>query len=92
MNVTIAITDEDVERIAARVVELLAVVPDRERWLDVPAAARHLAITENALRALVKRRRIPFHRTENGRLRFSPAELDGWVRTRTCAVANEDLP
>jgi hypothetical protein len=50
-------------------------------WLDVNAAAIHLgATTPEAVRALVKRRQIPFHKAPNGRLLFDRHELDAWVR------------
>jgi excisionase family DNA binding protein len=83
VNIDISITNEDVERIACRTSELLSERASTgvvERWLDVSGAADHLALTPHAIRGLVKRRRIPFHRTESNRLRFSPTELDHWVR------------
>lgn len=48
-------------------------------WLNVAGAATYLATTEDAIRGLVKRGRLPVHRTETGRLLFRPEELDGWV-------------
>ena len=48
-------------------------------WLNVAGAATYLAMTEEAIRGLVKRRRLPVHRTETGRLLFRPEELDRWV-------------
>ena len=94
MKLEISITHDDIERIATRTAELLAetMATGVERWLDVPRAGDHLALTPDAIRALVKRGQIPLHRTENGRLRFSVTELDHWVRTGSCAVAHEDLP
>ncbi len=94
MKLEISITHDDIERIATRTAELLAekMTTAIERWLDVPGAADHVALTPDAVRALVKRGQIPFHRTENGRLRFSVTELDRWVRTGSCAATNEDLP
>jgi hypothetical protein len=94
MKVEISFTDDDIERIASRTAELLAETMKTgiQRWLDVPRAADHAALTPDAIRALVKRGQIPFHRTENGRLRFSPTELDRWVRTGSCAPTHEDLP
>lgn len=49
-------------------------------WLDVDGAAAHLAMSEHAIRHLVKRQSIPYRRTPNGRIRFSREELDAWVR------------
>jgi hypothetical protein len=94
MKLEITITHDDIERIATRTAQLLAETMKTgiERWLDVPRAADHVALTPDAIRALVKRDQIPFHRTENGRLRFSPTELDYWVRTGSCEATNEDLP
>jgi len=77
------LSDDDIERLAARIVELLSPTSSRghQPWLDVGEAGRHLGLTENAIRGLVKRARIPVHKTENGRLRFAVTELDEWVRT-----------
>ena len=44
------------------------------------AGAAHLAMTEQAVRALVEQGQIPFHRTGSGRIRFERGELDAWVR------------
>ncbi|HET8893019.1 MAG TPA: helix-turn-helix domain-containing protein [Gaiellaceae bacterium] len=51
-----------------------------EGWLDAKRAAGHLSLSEEAVRALVKRREIPFAKAPNGRLLFDRAELDLWVR------------
>jgi excisionase family DNA binding protein len=50
-------------------------------WFNVASAARYLDTTEEAIRSLVKRNAIPAHRV-NGRVLFSPAELDTYVRGR----------
>jgi excisionase family DNA binding protein len=92
MKLEISIAPHDIERIATRTAELLAMMTSIERWLEVPGAADHVALTPDAIRALVKRGQIPFYRTENGRLRFAVTELDHWVRTGSCAVTDEDLP
>ena len=42
--------------------EIATVTP----WLNVAGAATYLATTEDAIRALVKRGRLPVHRTETG--------------------------
>ena len=55
--------------------EIATVTP----WLNVKSAATYLATTEDAIRGLVKRGRLPVHRTETGRLLFRPEELDRWV-------------
>ena len=54
-------------------------------WLDVEGAAAHLAMTEWAIRHLVAKQKIPFHRTPNRRIRFRPEELDAWARGEVAA-------
>jgi excisionase family DNA binding protein len=91
MIVEARLTEEDIERIAIRLAELLDGSHGRTAaWLDVARAAVHLGLTEDAIRGLVKRRQIPFHRTENGRIRFSVTDLNHWVRTGSCERARED--
>lgn len=55
--------------------EIETVIP----WLNVAGAATYLATTKDAIRGLVKRGRLPVHRTETGRLLFRPEELDRWI-------------
>ena len=82
MIIEARLTDNDIERVALRVVELLGQAHDAsERWLDVAGAAEHLRLSEEAIRGMIKRQRLPVHKTENGRLRFSVSELDEWVRS-----------
>jgi excisionase family DNA binding protein len=97
MLIRAELTERDIERIAVRIADLLNQSNGRcnERWLDVEGAAEHLRLTANAVRGLVKRRQLPVHRTKNGRLRFSPAELDQWVRSglaETTARTYDDRP
>jgi len=81
--VEIQLSDDDIERLATRVVQLLtsSVARRDQTWLDVAGAGTHLGLSEHAVRGLVKRRQLPVHRTKNGRLRFSVTELDDWVRS-----------
>ena len=51
-----------------------------EGFVDVAGAAAYLTSTPTAIRALVKRREIPFHKAPNGRLLFDRSELEVWVR------------
>ena len=82
MIIEVRLSDEDVQRIAGRIVEFLPRTGEvRHDWLDVSAAAAHLSFTENAIRGLLKRKQIPFHRTENGRIRFLVTELDRWAQS-----------
>lgn len=66
------------DEVASRLREHLSVAAPA--WLDVNRAAEHLATTVQAIRALVKRDAIPFHKAPNGRLLFHRDELDRWVR------------
>ena len=52
-----------------------------EGFLDVDGAAAYLSSTPSAIRSLVKRDAIPFHKAPNGRLLFDRTELDAWVRS-----------
>lgn len=48
-------------------------------WLNAKSAAKYLDVTEDALRAAVKRRQLMPHRTETGGLRFRREELDAFA-------------
>lgn len=52
---------------------------DASSWLDVDGAAEYLVMTPGAVRALVKKHEIPFHKI-GARLRFHCDELDAWIR------------
>jgi len=56
-------------------------VGEREGFLDVEGASKFLSLTPGAIRSLVKRGAIPFHKP-NGRLLFDRAELAEWVLLR----------
>ena len=62
MNINVHLGEDDLDRIANQVAaairEELRLQP--ARWFDIRAAATHLGMTEDAIRALVKRARIPF--------------------------------
>lgn len=52
------------------------------RYLDVDATAERLSMSPDAVRRLVKLRRIPFIKVPGGRsLRFDIQDLDMWMRT-----------
>jgi helix-turn-helix protein len=70
--------DEVAERVSALLEERFGEKP--AEWLNVAGAADHLQTTEDGIRALVKRKRIPHHRGAAGRLLFDRGELDAWVR------------
>jgi len=48
-------------------------------YLSLKSAAKYLDVSEQALRARVKRQEIPVHRRD-GRLYFEREALDGYVR------------
>jgi excisionase family DNA binding protein len=73
--------DEVAERVSALLEERFGEKP--AEWLNVAGAADHLRTTEDGIRALVKRKRIPHHRGAAGRLLFDRAELDAWVRNES---------
>jgi hypothetical protein len=50
------------------------------RWLSFEACAQYLGKTHAALRGLVRRRQIPFHRYHH-RLLFDRVEIDNWVQS-----------
>jgi hypothetical protein len=70
--------DEIAERVSTRLEQRFGARP--AEWLNVAGAADHLRTTEDGIRAMVKRKRIPHHRGAAGRLLFDRAELDVWVR------------
>jgi excisionase family DNA binding protein len=96
MRIEFRLSDGDVDRIAGRVAGLISSAGGPSAcgivWLDVEGAAAHIGVSVNAIRALVKRREIPVHRTPNRRLRFSVTELDQWVRSDLAQSTSEDLP
>jgi excisionase family DNA binding protein len=50
-------------------------------FFDVEKAAEYLCTSQGAVRALCKRKQLPFHKTPHGRLLFSPDELAEYVRS-----------
>ena len=80
-SVPLKISDEFYETLAQRVASQVADMLGRPaEWLTVAQAAVHLQTSEDGIRALIKRKRIPHHRGAAGRLLFDRAELDAWVR------------
>jgi excisionase family DNA binding protein len=79
--VPLQIFDEFYETVAQRVASHVAAILDRPaEWLTVPQVAAYLRTSEDGIRALVKRGRIPHHRAA-GRILFERAEIDDWVRS-----------
>ena len=88
---TVAVSEDFIDTIADRVAELvgaqLSTSSNSAGWMDVDAVARYLCTTPDAIRGIVKRRQIPFHRTPTGRLLFDCEEVDSWVRSNRDAQA-----
>ena len=76
------LTEADLDRLAELLRPRLATSSDQQPqpWLNVDAAAEHLACARSRIYALVSARRIPFHK-DGSRLLFNRDELDQWVRT-----------
>jgi excisionase family DNA binding protein len=73
---------ELVEEVAVIVAEIVLQRLEAQRapeWMRVDDAAQYLRTTPAAIRALIKRDKIPHHHV-NGRVLFERQELDGWVR------------
>jgi excisionase family DNA binding protein len=77
LTLTVELSAEQVEELAARVVALISDCPDAG-FLDVGGAARYLSTSPKAVYHLVERHRLPHHRA-GGRLLFDPAEVRAWV-------------
>jgi excisionase family DNA binding protein len=72
-----------VEEIAAIVADMVVQRLETSKgpeWMRVDQAAEHLQMTPDAIRALVKRDKVPHHRTPSGRVLLERNELDRWVR------------
>ena len=89
---TTAVSDEFIDAVAYRVADLvgdqIASASDAGHWMDVDSVAEYLCTTADAIRGMVKRRQIPFHRTPTGRLLFDRTEVDAWVRSEREAVVD----
>ena len=49
-------------------------------FLDAAGAARFLSLSEDAVRTLAKRRKLPLVKLPNGRVRFEADALRAWAR------------
>ena len=85
-TVTVTISGECIEALGeliSRAItdELETARTQEPGFLDVDGAAAYLSSTPTAIRSLVKRDAIPYHKAPNGRLLFVPDELDTWARS-----------
>jgi len=56
-----------------------------ENWIGVEAAAKHLGVTKDTVRAWIKKTDIPAHKV--GKLwKFKFSELDEWVKSGKSAI------
>ena len=59
-----------------------ATLSDGDSWMDAAAAAKHLAVSLNALHKLTAARLIPFHQEgPRCKLWFRRSELDAWLES-----------
>ena len=86
MNVTLTLTDAQIDVIAARAAEIVieSLADDRSatatEYLSVTDAATYLGCTEGRLRKLIEQRRIPFTQDGRGcRVFLSKADLDQFM-------------
>jgi len=68
--------DDLARRVATIVLESLPASRPSSPWLSVERAAEYLDTTEDAIRGMVKRRQVPVHRSDTGRLLFRREDLD----------------
>lgn len=80
-GLTVDVTDELLETIAAKAAELVAASSTGQEttgYLDVSGAADYLACKPSRIYALVSAKRIPHHK-DGSRLLFDRAELRAYV-------------
>ena len=78
MNVAIALSDEDVERIAQRVASLAAGSSPSDPWLSIDEAAEHLRAKPQRLYDLVSTGRLTPAK-DGRRLLFRRSTLDAYL-------------
>jgi excisionase family DNA binding protein len=77
----------DLEQTLEKVVQRVVSEQAADTWLTVESASTYLNMSEDALRQLLRRGRIPSHRIGERRIRFSRAELDAWIRSGAAEAA-----
>ena len=81
------LSQDDLEQTLKRVLQQVVTSSAADRWFTVEQAAEHLSMSEDALRQLLRRGRVPAHRIGERRIRFSRAELDAWIRSGAAEAA-----
>ena len=79
LALTIALSDEQLEQLAALFAPRVAAPSPTSPWLNVPEAAEYLRSPKSRIYALASVREIPVHR-DGSRLLFHRDELDAWIR------------
>jgi hypothetical protein len=76
----VVLGDEQLEDLARRVVSGLREADrDRDEWLDLASAARHLRVHPDTLRKRAKRGLVPYEQAGLGcRIYFRRSDLDAW--------------
>ena len=93
VNVSLTLTDEQVEAIATRVAEIVIERTPADRagdggYMGVRAASEYLGVSEGRLRKLVERRQVPHFQEGRGcRVTFSVRDLDAWMEERRVRTA-----
>jgi excisionase family DNA binding protein len=81
MNLTLTLDARELEQIVREAVrDELRRMRASDELLDYDGAAQLLAVTPHALRALVKRRALPFVKLPTGRVRFEREPLLRWAK------------
>jgi hypothetical protein len=83
----VVLGDEQLEELARRIVSgLLGAERDRDEWLDLASAARHLRIHPDTLRKRARGGLVPYEQAGPGcRVYFRRSDLDAWRESGACA-------
>jgi excisionase family DNA binding protein len=81
------LSQDDLEQTLERLLQKVVSDHAEDTWLDVKQASEYLALTEDGLRQLMRKGRVPVHRIGERRIRFSRAELSAWVRSGAAEAA-----
>jgi excisionase family DNA binding protein len=81
MTTLLQLSADDLEQKLEEVVQRVVSEQAGDIWLTVEQAAEHLGMSEEALRQMLRRGRVPSHRIGERRIRFSKAELDAGLHS-----------
>jgi excisionase family DNA binding protein len=83
MNLSFDLSEHDLDALAERLTERIRPTDEPSSdWITLEPAAEYLGRTPMALRLMARRGQVPWHQPTGpgGRIYFSKAELDAWVR------------